>query len=59
MKPKFIQIDCKELSVAEAKRMRDALARGFALEAFTKETHREHWRQWEELVAKLREINEY
>ena len=59
MKPKTIQIDGKEISVAEAKRTRDALARGFALEAFTKETHREHWRQWEVLVAKLREINEY
>ena len=59
MKQKFIKIDGKEIPVAEAKRTRDALARGFALEAFTKEAHKEHWRQWEMLVAKLREINEY
>lgn len=58
-KPKFIKIDGKEVSVAEAKRTRDALARGFALEAFTKEIHMEHWRQWKVLVDKLREINEY
>lgn len=58
-KPKFIKIDGRETSVAEAKRTRDALARGFALEAFTKETHMEHWRQWKVLVDKLREINEY
>ncbi len=59
MKPKEIIIDGKTVSVQDAKRTRDALARGFALEAFTKESHREHWRKWEELVSKLREINEY
>lgn len=59
MKPKTIIINGKELSVAEARRTRDKLARAFALGAFTQERHREHWRQWEVLVAKLREINEY